>query len=449
MNEFRFEYEWEDPAGARGEELRETWAHLKIWVGDRAVTRVEDRGNVRNGIYLPLYPIAEWIAANWWSLLYESPSLRSEESGEYWHRHNLRFASEGYAFPDFAILPEGKRIVLKWWPSSRPECRVEFLEKEGQLVLERENVEQVLGHFLQGVSDRLHDRGVGNTYFAQDWKAITEAGKDERDFCMAVGRLGCDPYSPKVDDYADVLIGLASSIPASAVEEYLLVAECSNLADQGALLKEFIAHAKTADLDLGSVREIRAKLAPSRGQMENTHAASVAPWEQGYRLARDLRSCLGLDLSKAVKSSGELGSVLGVTLDDWAVATSQDLRALSHVEGAMASSRDEFPIFAVRDRIDSGKVFSLCRGLCEYLGSSHMDAAVITDAKSERQKRNRAFAAEFLAPAAGIKAFAGNCGYIAAEQVAMIAEHFGVWELVVRMQIHNQRIARLADATEF
>lgn len=76
MNQLTFDFEWKDPGGARGPELSATWARLEIRVGDVPVTRVDDlrARSVRNAIYGPLYPVAEWIVSNWWSLLYEVPS---------------------------------------------------------------------------------------------------------------------------------------------------------------------------------------------------------------------------------------------------------------------------------------------------------------------------------------------------------------------------------------
>src|SRR5437763_9414455 len=76
MSEIRFDFEWVDPQGARGPELRATWARLAIWADSKCVSRVLDQDvkSVRDAVYLPLYPLAEWLATHWWTLLAEVPS---------------------------------------------------------------------------------------------------------------------------------------------------------------------------------------------------------------------------------------------------------------------------------------------------------------------------------------------------------------------------------------
>ena len=61
------------------------------------------------------------------------------------------------------------------------------------------------------------------------------------------------------------------------------------------------------------------------------------------------------------------------------------------------------PAFAVRSGHDSARKFQFCRGLAEVLVSANSDA-LLTQARSDRQQRNRAFAAEFLGPATALRA---------------------------------------------
>ena len=77
MNGFNIEFDWEDPASARGEELRATWASLSIVIDDQPVTELQDRRtkSVRSRIYLALFPLAEWFVNNWWFLHSESERL--------------------------------------------------------------------------------------------------------------------------------------------------------------------------------------------------------------------------------------------------------------------------------------------------------------------------------------------------------------------------------------
>lgn len=71
MSRISIEFDWQDPLSAKGRELRATWADLRITIDGKTVTSVLDTKSktVRSSIYLPLYPLAEWIAGHWWSLL--------------------------------------------------------------------------------------------------------------------------------------------------------------------------------------------------------------------------------------------------------------------------------------------------------------------------------------------------------------------------------------------
>src|SRR4051794_18486370 len=62
----------DQPAAADPVERR-TWCSLRIKVGHRFVSRIWDKTlqSERINLYVPAFPIAEWIALNWWSLLNE------------------------------------------------------------------------------------------------------------------------------------------------------------------------------------------------------------------------------------------------------------------------------------------------------------------------------------------------------------------------------------------
>jgi len=95
--------EWEDPCAAKGEELRATWCRLSIQIGQIPVTRIHDERlqTVREAVYCSAYPLAEWFAFNWWSLLNEIE--RPWSAAE---RHNLRYAREGFALPNLEFFSE-------------------------------------------------------------------------------------------------------------------------------------------------------------------------------------------------------------------------------------------------------------------------------------------------------------------------------------------------------
>ena len=96
--------------------------------------------------------------------------------------------------------------------------------------------------------------------------------------------------------------------------------------------------------------------------------------------------------------------------------------------------------FGLKSRGDAGRRFLFCRALAEAITSQ--GDALVTKGNTERQQRNRAFAAEFLAPSASLESRIVN-RVVDDEQVDDLAEEFGVSSQVVVHQIQNHKIAEL------
>lgn len=92
-----------------------------------------------------------------------------------------------------------------------------------------------------------------------------------------------------------------------------------------------------------------------------------------------------------------------------------------------------------------GPLSPACRALFEYLHDEESAAGIVASTRSERQKRNRAFAAEFLAPASEIRRRIGRVRTVTADQIEALSEEFGTSEWVIRHQIENHGLANLAE----
>jgi hypothetical protein len=165
----QIEFDWEDPQAVKGPELHATWARLRILINDVPITQVLDANarSVRDGIYIPLYPLAEWLAMHWWSLLYEYENpQRRDVSGSYPMRHNLRYAREGFALPDLDIRPMGRTVSFAWKAADMPARRVRFLQ-EGTAHIETGVVYEALTNFITAVVRRLESFDLPNTPLAR------------------------------------------------------------------------------------------------------------------------------------------------------------------------------------------------------------------------------------------------------------------------------------------
>ncbi len=441
MSDFRIEFEWQDPGAAKGPELRATWACLKILADGKCLTRLEDlvSNSNRDSLYAPLYPIAEWFASNWWSLFHEIPSPGVESKKEYHRRHNILAAAEGFALPWLSIEPEGARTVLHWRPRDLPTCRVRFLN-EGRAVIETSLLKERIRAFIRSVLTRLENECVVAPFLAEEWEAIESADHEEASFCKAAARMGLDPYSIG-EGVAQTIVDLGERLPSGVFDEYLYVADLELLRDQGVRLSSILSEAGELDLDLQPLKSLREECLRFVGGA----GTQLHPWQEGYEFARRLRNSLVRRSCNRLSSLEEVRSLFEIDPLIWERAVVDRFDRSSPIDAAVASTKTQSPYFAIQKReSETGNVFKLCRALFEYLSDPEPSAAIITRSRSERQKRNRAFAAEFIAPEDRLRDMIGTA-WIAEEDIQEIAQNLGASEFVIRHQIINHGIANIIE----
>lgn len=437
MSTIQFHVEWESGGSARGPELRATWARLHIDVAGQCVTQVEDKrtGSVRDAIYGPMYPLAEWIAANWWSLLYEIASPLRIAGDGYLRRHSLSSASEGFALPALRLQPEGRRVELVWEPRESPWARLRFLGG-GRAYIDRMEVADALRIFVSSVVERLRDQGSADSFLAEEWNSLEATDAQERAFCRIAGSLGWDPYALS-DSRIRAVIKTAQLLPAAIRDEAFSALEATNLVAQGKAVHDFIDAVSKSDSRLDALEALRRK--------SKVPTSSQSPWEQGYEFARQLRRTIAS--RERVRSVDDLGILLAVDRKVWKQAIVTGADKLKFLDALVGSTKAGAPRFALHPQHEASRVFVLCRALFEYLYDTQASAWIVAPIYSERQKRNRAFAAEFLAPAEEIRHDIKGAATVTAEQVGELAEKFGTSEYVIAHQIENHRLTRIAGWT--
>lgn len=433
MSEINFDFEWVDPGGAQAVELRATWASLSIHVADLPVTGMLDLQNrsFRTHVFLPLFPLAEWIANNWWFVRGEVGRPETVGTTEFDYRHNIRWAREGFVLPSLRFVSVGEKIEMQWQPLDFLDAGVRFINA-GHASAAAETVIAALGRFVEAVVTRLDDQGIRETSLHRQWKAIQEADDDQRRFCLAAGRLGLDPYS--VDDpVSEAIIACERQIAPDLLDDFLALATVDELAGQA----ESLANATSAisndsdDADaLASVRDV----APSLQLMAN-------PWQAGYEYARELRRRINGNGWKS-RSLDELAAHLGIVqLDRCLMPAAGSCRFLDALVGENQRHR---PRFLIEKRRESSRQFAFCRALFEHLTRPTGSFAVVSGLRTDRQKMNRAFAAELLAPHQQLAADI-SAAVIGDEEVADLADEYGVSEMVIRHQVENHNLADLAN----
>lgn len=438
MPGLRFKTDWIDADGIRGPELAATRAALEIRVDDSIVTRVLDTRarTVRDFVYVPLYPFAEWMAANWWFLMHEIDSPAKEGDPGFLRRHAIGGDREGYAFPELRMVPHGGVTSLAWAPDRSPWTSIEFLAG-GEAWLDSGEVRAACADFIDRVIRRLLSLGVEGTLLQEEWAAIQAADADEIEFCSTAARLGWDPYD--VDDrQRSLVMELPGKLRGAALEEATAAFSAQNLMRECAAVTDALGLAKANGLlweRLGSIDREMLLAEPAR---------APTPWAAGYRLAQELRRNLDLgaaplpSMARIAEAIGEEPALLA------GVTAPVDLGEAALVDGVITRDDDRHPAFAFRG-FSRGETrrFHFCRALAEALASPGMET-LLTRAYSERQQRNRAFAAEFLAPSSSLRQRVSR-SVVDVDDIDELAAAFGVSSWLIAHQIRNHRVAEVRD----
>jgi hypothetical protein len=420
MSDFQLRFEWEESPRVRAPELNATWARLEIYADGEPITKVERAQSVRTGIYVPLYPIAEWMVANWWFLWDE---WRTDGRDG---RHSLLAAREGFVLPDLSFLPTETKMEVVWRAgASMSSAGVLFLSS-GSNVLDKSLVKEEFRRLVNGVIERLDVRQVEGSYLVEEWRAIQDAERDpeQRAFCEKAARLGCDPFD--VDDsVATQIEHIGVVLPQPVVEDFCDAIPLAQMVAGAEAVKAFLDSAAAAPSERGRWREFQNGLG---------WQGTGIPWRDGYNEARALRSNLGLTGPIA----SDLNSFLNRELGSFEI---RDFAVPSRIDAISAPTQTGAPLFGYRSHLrEENRRFILCRALSDHLASGQ--PSLVTRSGTEHQQRNRAFAAEFLAPAESIKERIGG-NRVGEEDIEELAQEFQVSDLVIRHQIQNHNLAWL------
>ncbi len=428
----RFETEWVPAEHVRGPELASTWASLLVRVDDSVITRVVDRRaqTVRDHVYVPLYPLAESLVTNWWFLLHEVGNPAKDDDDAFMRRHALVSLRDGYAFPRLQVASSGGRTLLAWESDSPSWAKLDY-QGENRIWIDRNEFREGCTELVDRVIRRLLSCGIERTLLQDEWAAIQAADQEESRFCRTAAGLGWDPYALD-DPQREAVLRLEDVLDAAIIEEAVSVLDVGQLSAQATAIAAALEPASGSRLPLRHVRDACAQPMPGN---------DGSPWDAGYALARNVRERLGLD-GGPLRTMQALGGALREDPAALVEATApRDLGAAGFLNGVVSADEDGLPSFALRKGRDSNRRFHFCRGLAEVL-TSPGSPALLTQARSDRQQRSRAFAAEFLAPSAALRIRVPR-RVLDEEYVDDLAAEFGVPPWLIAHQLQNHGIARV------
>jgi hypothetical protein len=438
MPRLEFVVDWQRAEGVQGQELSSTWAYLVIRLDDTPLTRVLDHRakTVRDGVFVPVYPLAEWLVTNWWTLLYEAENPDKADDADFIWRHSIAYARQGYALPNLQIVSTESRTRLRWEIEDLRWSQVEFLGPSGEEWIDKADFRDACERFVDAVVRRLAALGVEGSRLQEDWVAIRSADPDEAEFCHTAGAIGWDPYA--LDDRArELILKVDRDLSDEVLEQASSILSPDNIdRDLNAIIGALRA-SHASRVPLSRFRE----LAPEIVRSART-AASAAPWQLGFALAQQTRRHLGLNGQPLPTFEAIAQAIREDPAVIEAATAPMDFGAARLVGGVVSMTDGQPPGFAFQVTSDVSRRFHFCRALAETLLHPGHDA-LITRAISDRQSLSRAFAAEFLAPGKALRESVTGTT-IGDDDVHRLMDGFGVSSLVIQHQLENHNIARVS-----
>ncbi|HEU0097482.1 MAG TPA: ArsR family transcriptional regulator [Allosphingosinicella sp.] len=361
-----------------------------------------------------LNAVALHVVDNWWRILHRRDSP--------FRLCDLTFDGDSNPF-SISVSSVGRRMELL----TRAHDGVPVMLDDGDRWLKIEKFEDsLLNEFLSPLARCQRSLGRLDRPLQDRLERLLDsrASASEASYCKTAGALGLSPYNLAEEMYERVR-RLMEIMPD---EESRLDFSSAVLADalqegQEWTLAEL--QGKGAANVLPGLRELR-----QRCLTVGHNRFASRPWERGTNLARATRAELGLEADVSIGGPKGLARLFGA--DD-------ELRRSPEAPGslrAFQACHDGLPTVIVEDEGDRRTSFILARAVGDYLAYGNQ-AACVADLYTDRQAVGRAFAAEFMAPAAGVV----NMMEAEDRSRVQIAAHYGVTPGVVSHQYDNNRMA--------
>jgi hypothetical protein len=448
---FRIEWDWLPGSEQLGSDpdraYRATWARLTITAGAARVTQLVSAGagSYRDSVEAPMYPLAEWIAFNWWSLVADArpgtmiSQLRfaykngvADQRGAWIQRprtHVLRAAGGGPHWPDMLFVPEGRQTRVVWMADPMPtgSQRPAYVGS-GNVVVPSSQFVDALGGFVDAVVERLDAQGVAETALQQEWAAVRGTPAAEAEYCRRAAQLGLDPYAA-AEEYGAEIARVADELPPEMVFDFFNGVGRNRLRERA----EWVRQARrrigngASDKLPDSIRELREICADLRELMAAPDCRED-PWDIGAETARRVRAWAGVRDTDAFEPEPFMS--YDVVATDY---LDRGLVALGALTGAAGPT-----LLTARPYDDRPRRFLQCRALWHFVCGTEPEFLIVA-AHTHRQHVARGFALEALAPATGVaRQLADPAHLVTAEDVEQIADRYLCGNIVVEHQLDNR-----------
>ncbi|MDZ7762779.1 MAG: hypothetical protein U5L00_21330 [Desulfovermiculus sp.] len=374
-----------------------------------------DHDRVKSALVVDPVPLAEWFIANWWRLRFEGEESRAP--GIDWRMsHCLAGAGQGSTWPTLCFGSDGEAIHCQARPTEGHTAPLRFLNALDSWIPAQafeQAVDDLLDYILQG---QPADHPVKEL-----WQQLQEErlSKEISLWRQLEARMGYDPDTAP-EALLTRLLQWRTAMGKQAVEEIA---------------------AEPSEDPVGEFEQIQAALENSSHCMRNfdrdwVDAGNTAhspghepPWKKAARVAMHVRKQLGIGVEPL--SNDRLTDYLSVARD----ILTQQFPSTPWAAGLRAERGVKIHLAATRE---TGRRFSLARLLGDHLHTSIRENLLpLTQAKTGRQKFQRAFAQQLLCPFEGLVAWL-NTERPNEEQMESAADHFNVSSMVVQHAFENK-----------
>lgn len=430
-DDLRFDWEWLAYPELPPEEAA-TFAELTVRLNDKAMTRCYDvlAKTERDGLFAAAYPLALFLAENWWRLRWEPAPATLTPAGPQWRMvHSLAAVGAGYVWPNITFHGDGERMFMHVGPHASESSAVQFVA-QGQGAIDAAAFEAEVDCFMEGVLARLEACEQPETELGNLWRVVQaerssgEAFERRRLEAMA----GFDPdAAPQA--MLDELLQLEQRLGASAIRELAAASRHNTLGHVQAL--EEALHASGLLYQLPHAERVNCK-------------GAAPPWQRAVETARAARRSWGL--GDGPLSNTQLAAIVDLPCEQL------DSTAPAKVPySASLQEGENFARLVFRTGHRHGRRFALGRlmGDAFYAIGERQVLAAATDARTGRQKFQRAFAQELLCPFEALSEFldlseaAGACDNESPpneDRIEEAADYFDVSPRVVQSTLVSHNI---------
>jgi hypothetical protein len=399
---------------------------MTIQIGKSVATQLADveSGTVRDYLRASAVTLALWIADNWWRLRWESLRDNRRPSADWRLRHELTSAPGGTIWPPMMIYGSGDFVVVApAYGANLSQGPVRFLDLSAVHTIPGSVYEAGVDTFFRSVIDACMQ--------AEDGPALIELvrqlalEREDRDVAAwrsLEARLGFDPDEAP-DGLIESLTEMEAWLGEAAVEEAATAAP-------GAKAQEVLAGV----VEASEASEIVADLAVADSIAPKLSHDQVVPWRQGEAAAEAVRKFIAMPKGPIPNETlGELMATSWVKLRD-APATAQHFPyAARRLKGETTEK------LALQTKFSVDRRFELSRVLGDAIWAPNADFGVISRAKTERQKFQRAFAQSLLCPYSDLRNHVDLAEPLD-EDIELAATFFNVRPNVVQTLLVNKGV---------